>query len=170
MPGSFAKYMTGRKNSKNSKNSKSPEEMGNAAAGAGAAGAMDDELKKATDDVNKALAQAEGTAEETMRDEPAPGPDEVRDEGDIVEMVARGLNLSTEAAKMAADAIAGMPEFEGKSPEEVIEMIKGNYDLMKKIFESIAQTSDAAAAAEMNAPAPVGAEAAGLDDLMAGMM
>ena len=160
MPGSFAEYMNGRKNKREKKNAPTKD----------AAGGLDAELKQATDDVNDALAQAEGTTKETMRDAPAPGPAEVRDEGDIVEMVARGLDLSIEAAKMAADAIAGMPEFEGKSPEEVVEMIKGDYDLMKKIFDKIAQTSDAAAAAEMNAPAPVGAEAAGLGDLMAGMM
>ena len=161
MPGSFADYMKGRKGTKKDKNH---NDTGSEAGGIKA------ELKQATDDVNEALAQAEGTAEETMRNEPAPGPDEVRDEGDIVEMVARGLDLSTEAAQMAADAIAQMPEFQGKAPDEVVKMIKGDYDLMKKIFEAIAQTSDAVAAAEMNAPAPVGAEAAGLGDLMAGMM
>ena len=164
MPGSFAEYMKGRKGK--NKNSGAPGNEAEADPNADLKAEIDNVARQA----DEALAKSEGTTEETMRDKPAPGPDEVRDEADIVNMLARGLDLNDEAAKMASDAIAGMPEFEGKSPEDVISMIKGDYDLMKKIFEAIAQTRDAVAAAEMNAPAPVGAEAAGLGDLMAGMM
>ena len=164
MPGSFADYMKGRKG----KNKKSDDTGSDAEADPNA------DVKAEIDDVarqaDEALAKSEGTTEETMRDEPAPGPDEVPAGGDMIDVLSRGLDLSTEAAQMAADAIAQMPEFQGKGPDEVVKMIKGDYDLMKKIFEAIAQTSDAVAAAEMNAPAPVGAEAAGLGDLMAGMM